>query len=124
MVNLSKSMIEYFDISEFDCSETGQNRMEPEFLERIDELRRRCGFPFVINSGYRAPEHSIERVKLSPGFHSQGIAADVRVRGGWERGKIIEEAVHLGFKGIGVAEKFVHVDLRDSEDLIVWVYGA
>ena len=45
----------YFALSEFNCQETNQNEMCPEFLERLDALREACGFPFVITSGYRSP---------------------------------------------------------------------
>ena len=32
-------------------------------MEMVDELRDRCGFPFVITSGYRSPQHPIEAKK-------------------------------------------------------------
>jgi len=57
------SEYKYFKLSDFDCQETGENRMEEEFIERLDKLREACGFPFIITSGYRSPEHSIERRK-------------------------------------------------------------
>lgn len=113
----------YFDISEFDCKFSGENEMDPEFLAKLDDLREACGFPFRVNSGYRSPDHPRESTKEKPGTHAQGIAADIRVQGGWQRGKIVEEAVKAGFKGIGVARGFVHVDNRDSADLIVWTYS-
>ena len=112
----------YFDISEFDCQETGENEMDEYFLVCLDELRGACGFPFIITSGYRSPEHSIEAAKEEPGKHAQGVAADIQVRGGWQRHKVVSEAIRLGFSGIGVAKGFVHVDHRD--DQVMWVYGA
>ena len=47
--------MQYFDIKEFDCQETGTNEMNPFFLEKLDQLRHQCGFPFKITSGYRDP---------------------------------------------------------------------
>lgn len=117
------SSYRYFKLSEFECQHTGDNMMSPGFILKLDRLREACGFPFVITSGYRSPKHPVEAVKSSPGTHTMGIAADIAVRGGRRRGKIIEEAVKAGFKGIGVARGFVHVDSRDSTDLIVWTYG-
>lgn len=115
------SEYKYFEISDFDCQETGENRMEPEFIEKLDELREACGFPFIITSGYRSPEHSIERRKKAPGTHAQGIAADIKVSNGSQRYKIIEMAHKMRFGGIGVAKTFVHVDIREKTP-VLWCY--
>ena len=118
-------MAKYFTREEFDCQYTGKNEMKDEFIEKLDELREACGFPFHITSGYRAPEHPIEAKKKVAGTHSQGIAADIKVDNGWERFKIVEEAIKLGFTGIGVASSFVHVDIRNGDDTtpyVMWTY--
>jgi len=52
-----------FTKEEFNCQHTGENRMEEEFLLKLDQLRDNCGFPFVITSGYRSPSHPIEAKK-------------------------------------------------------------
>src|SRR5210317_2624941 len=114
--------LKYFTLDEFDCKETGQNKMSNNFLIMIDRLREECGFPFVITSGYRAPEHSAEKDKLTKGRHTQGIAADIAVSNGYQRYLVVEKAIELGFKGIGVANDFVHVDLRNTEEPVMWTY--
>ena len=112
-------MFKYFKIEDFDCQETGNNEMVEEFIHRLDELREACGFPFIVTSGYRDPEgHPIEKRKSRPGTHAQGIAADIRVSGGVQRRKVVEKAIELGFKGIGVANTFVHVDIRQTTPVI------
>ena len=110
----------YFDRSEFDCSETGENEISDGFIYALDELRERCGFPFVITSGYRSPRHSIEAAKDAPGEHTRG-AADIAVSNGMQRGILVFEALIMGFTGIGVHKEFVHVDNRDGE-LVLWPY--
>jgi zinc D-Ala-D-Ala carboxypeptidase len=115
------SEYKYFKLSDFDCQETGENRMEPEFIEKLDELREACGFPFIITSGYRSPEHSIELRKKVPGTHAQGIAADIKVNGAAQRFIIVEKAHALGFGGIGVAHGFIHVDIREKTP-VLWCY--
>ena len=115
--------LKYFTLDEFNCKETGQNKMSNNFLIMLDRLREECGFPFVITSGYRAPEHSAEKDKLTKGRHTQGIAADIAVSNGYQRYRIVEKAIELGFKGIGVANGFVHVDLRNVEDPVMWTYS-
>lgn len=114
--------MKYFSIEEFDCKETGENEMNPEFLQRLDKLRELCGFAFIINSGYRSEKHSAEASKPNGGgTHTQGIAADIRVSNGIERLTIVSKAIELGFTGIGVAKSFVHVDTRTSTP-VMWTY--
>ena len=118
--------LKYFSKAEFSCQYTGENKIEDSLLLKIDELRERCGFPFIITSGYRSLAHPIERAKkTNTGTHAQGIAADIRVRDGVQRFKIVEEAIKMGFTGIGVATDFVHVDIRSldtNESPVMWCY--
>lgn len=95
--------------------------MSPEFLTKLDELREVCGFSFHVNSGFRHLTHPEEIKKDVPGTHAQGIAADIRIRGGAQRFKIVSEALKLGFNGIGVANTFVHVDTRKGPQMM-WKY--
>ena len=74
----------YFTEEEFACQETGENKIVPEFVERLDELREACNFPFHITSGYRSSEHSIEKAKVN--FGGIGVAktfvhVDIRTTG-------------------------------------------
>lgn len=115
------SEFKYFQLSDFDCQETGENEMQVEFIHKLDELREACGFPFHITSGYRSPNHSIEARKAKPGQHAQGIAADIKVVGGAQRRDLVKKAMVMGFGGIGVAKGFIHVDIRDTTP-VLWVY--
>jgi hypothetical protein len=62
--------MKYFKLSDFDCQETGENEMNEDFLIKLDDLRHECGFPFIVTSGYRSPQHSIEKRKVKAGTHS------------------------------------------------------
>ena len=117
----------HFKLSEFDCKETGENKMDADFLTLIDELRDRCGFPFVINSGYRSKEHSAEVKKRRAGVsayrigtHVQGIASDVKCNSA-QAYIIMKEAFAMGFTGIARGDGFVHLDIRNSTP-VVWTY--
>lgn len=90
-------------------------------MELVDELRHQCGFPFVITSGYRSPQHPIEAKKDRPGTHAQGIAADIKVTNAADRFSLVSKALDLGFTGIGVENGFVHVDTRGSTP-VMWLY--
>jgi len=113
--------MKYFTVGEFNCKNTGENQMDPEFIEKVDKLRDHCGFPFVITSGYRSPQHPIEAKKDVPGTHAQGIAADIKITNSAQRYTIIREALEMGFAGIGVASDFIHVDTRGSAP-VIWTY--
>lgn len=113
--------MKYFSIDEFDCKHTGKNEMNHDFLELLDELRERCDFPFYVTSGYRDKTHPIEMVKKNPGVHTEGIAADIAISSGYQRRKIVEEAIKMGFNGIGIANSFIHVDSRAGKP-IMWTY--
>jgi uncharacterized protein YcbK (DUF882 family) len=111
----------FFRLEEFNCTHTNKNEMDHEFLVKLDELRERVGFPFVITSGYRDATHPAEARKETPGTHNQGIAADIKVSNGFERMNIVHEAIKMGFS-IGVARTFVHVDDRKTTP-VMWTYS-
>ena len=111
----------YFTLDEFKCQETGTNRMEADFITKLDQLRETCGFSFTVTSGYRDPTHSIESKKPRGGTHTRGIAADILIESGDRRYKIIQEALKSGFTGIGVAKTFVHLDTREGTP-VIWSY--
>ena len=114
--------LKHFTREEFDCQVTGTNNMEMAFLEKLDELRAYCGFPFVITSGYRHPTmHPIEKKKEVPGTHAQGIAADIKITNAVDRLKLVKAALSLGFTGVGVAKDFIHVDTRGTTP-VMWTY--
>ena len=115
----------YFDLEDFDCQETGDNEMDVEFIHQLDQLREACGFPFIITSGFRSKDHSIEKRKEKAGTHAQGIAADIKVSNGNQRYKIVEQAIQMGFTGIGIARTFIHVDRRTlgaDKAPVMWCY--
>lgn len=114
------SDFKYFKIEDFDCKETGENEISKDFIHALDQLREACKFPFIITSGYRSKEHSVEKRKQNPGTHAQGIAADIKVSGGAQRLAIVKHASAMGMS-VGVAKTFVHVDIRKTPAMC-WCY--
>ena len=109
-----------FSKSEFDCQETGENDMQPRFLEMLQSLRDRYGKPMTITSGYRSPNHSTERKKAKPGTHAQGIAADIYVTGP-DKYRLVKLAFEYGFTGIGIDKSFIHLD-ASRDRCAIWSY--
>ncbi len=116
------SKFKYFNKDEFKCQHTGKNEIQDKLIYQLDKLRENCGFPFVITSGYRDSTHPIEAKKAKAGTHALGLAADIKVNNGVERYTIVREAIKLGFRGIGIANTFVHVDVRNSKPPVMWTY--
>jgi uncharacterized protein YcbK (DUF882 family) len=115
------AQFKYFKIKDFDCQETGENEMSVDFIHALDQLRAACGFPFIVTSGYRSQEHSVEKRKPNGGgMHTKGIAADIKVSGGAQRLSIVKHASAMGMS-VGVAKTFVHVDIRKTEPMC-WCY--
>jgi len=113
--------LKYFKRNEFDCSHTGLNEMDMDFLNRLDKLRELCGFSFTITSGYRDKSHPVEVDKAVGGQHTLGIAADIKVTSAALRYILLEQALLMGFTGIGVAKGFIHVDDRAGIP-VCWSY--
>ena len=114
------SDFKYFKIEDFDCQETGENEISVDFIHALDQLREACNFPFIITSGYRSKDHSVEKRKAKAGTHASGIAADIRVSGGAQRMAIVKHASAMGMS-VGVAKTFVHVDIRKTPAMC-WCY--
>lgn len=117
----------YFKPAEFKCR---CNRPEcdapavSEFLvQKLDLLREHWGKPLRVTSGVRC-KHWNEKVGGAPkSQHVLGLAADLAVGNRKEALELMKLARKLGFIGIGVAEKFVHVDMR-SGIARSWEYPA
>lgn len=113
-----------FKADEFKCKETGELKMNPEFMAKLQQLREAYGKPMRITSGYRSPRHSIEAAKQYPGHHAHGIAADIACSGP-DAYVLLSLAIGLGFNGIGVALRkgagsFIHLDTAARKS--VWSY--
>jgi zinc D-Ala-D-Ala carboxypeptidase len=124
--NLASLDSQYFTEDELRCQETGILRMDPEFMSVLDKLREACGFPFIITSGYRSPDHSLERTKDRIGAHAMGLAVDIRASSS-QRYKIMQEGMKLGITRFGINRSFIHIDIADWNNdrfpsNVVWAY--
>ena len=108
-----------FKAQEFACKcGCGINGMSPKTLDLCQDLRRKCGFPLMITSGYRCPNHNSSVSETgTDGPHTTGEALDIRV----DRKNahtLLKHALALGFTGIGVQQKgkvrFIHLDTIDD----------
>ncbi|HCG9221660.1 TPA: peptidase M15 [Vibrio parahaemolyticus] len=103
----------------------GQLNPNPEFqtlMAIVQYIRERIGVPMPVASAYRCVNHPEERKKKKAGWHN--IAAiDLKVSRGVAH-QVLELALILGIKGIGINQKgkhrFIHLDMRPER--MVWSY--
>lgn len=92
-------------------------------MQALQILRTTYGKPLTVTSGYRCPDHPIERAKPEPGMHATGLAADLGVQGS-DAVEVLRIALGLGFTGIGIQQKgmgrFIHLDRRVVP--MIWSY--
>jgi len=119
--------VKHFKRAEFLCKCCQTEAMDDAFVELLDHLRDILAFPMVITSGYRCPAHN-EAVSTTGrvGPHTTGKAADIAVRGA-QAHFLLQIALELGFKGIGIQQKgpsrFIHLDtVTDGSRPTVWSY--
>lgn len=125
--------MQYFKQSEFDQKGLPGSgaKMDRAFLVHLDELRRRCGFAFIIISGYRSPEYNNEVSESGlTGAHTLGKATDI-LASHEQAYIIVREAMKMGvFTGIGVKQKgdqrVIHLDTCTAADGLprprIWSY--
>ena len=121
-------MIDFFKDTEFFCK--GRNcgcehnvSITKDFRIKLNILRYKCGFPFIISSGYRCPVHNKAVAKTGDaGPHTTGRAVDIKVYGA-DTYLLLKEVFSLGFfNGVGIKQhgsvgsRYVHIDDLTEED--------
>ena len=66
-----------FSPAEIACRGTGQLKLHPEALDKLQALRDRLGKPLIIRSAYRSPEHNRNVGSAPRSKHVDGTAFDI-----------------------------------------------
>lgn len=119
------SDIVHFKSVEFDSPDargSGVN-MNLDFVAKLDKLRDAVKMPLTVLSGYRTPEHNAMVGGVDSSAHETGHAADIAALSSGNRFTIIEAALRLGFRRVGIGNGFIHLDddITKPQDL-VWLY--
>ena len=112
------------------CSCCGVQGMDEQFMSILDTLRHDLGFPFIITSGYRCPNHnSVVSSTGATGPHTTGKAIDIGVYGD-DAYKLVTAAQDYGITGIGIKQngsyqsRFIHLDiLSRPEQPRPWIWS-
>lgn len=117
-----------FSPEEMQCQETGELGITVGYMNWIQGVRTECGFPLVVISGYRSPEHSIEIVKDDPenGEHPEGMCSDIVIPN-WRcmdfMRIIFKHGVRrLGIRGVKDGSRVFHVGMSTRLPQALWTY--
>lgn len=110
-------MTKYFnELSDLD-------KMDKEFLLKLDRAREVAQIPFKINSAWRSAEKNQQVGGKPNSSHLKGLAVDISVTDSRSRFIVLKALIEVGFHRVGIAKTFIHVDddkNKDSE--VAWVY--
>ena len=101
-----------FSPAEIACRGSGQLKLVPEALDRLQELRDLLGKPLIVRSAYRSPEHNRAVGGAKASKHMDGMAFDIAMA---NHDPVAFEvaAREVGFLGFGYYPRsgFMHIDL-------------
>jgi len=126
MTRITNTSDEYFTAEELCCSHCGAYKFDTGFRALLNDMRAELGFPLPVTSGYRCPEHPLEKRKgHAEGAHTTGKAIDIAVSGS-QALALVELALKRGVTRIGVNQKgagrFIHLDKSDLPGPTIWSY--
>ena len=101
-----------FSPAEIACRGTGQLKLHPEAMDKLQALRDRLAKPLIIRSAYRSPEHNRAVGGATRSKHMDGTAFDIAMA---NHDPVAFEAAaqEVGFLGFGYYPRsgFMHIDL-------------
>lgn len=108
----------------FSPAEVAKFKLTPEMFTKLDILREKCGFPFVIASGRRSvAQNASLSDSVSDSAHLSGLAADIVISDSIKRFKIVQVALENGINRIGIGKNFVHLDISTTlPNKVLWHY--
>lgn len=120
----------HFKPSELACKCCGElpDTIDASLLDRLELLRVVLKKPLRITSGHRCRIHNLDEGGAVYSQH-KNLAVDISLRGHDLR-LLYQTALSLGILGIGLAQTFIHLDMRNNIDgkkipkrLTVWYYS-
>lgn len=122
-------MYKYFKEEEFHCKcgkcagKEEDQKVSDRLISLLDSARYFADIPFVINSGYRCPDHNKAVGGVPSSAHTKGEACDIKATSSKNMYIILAACLAVGFKRIGIAKNFIHVDVDTTKpQSVVWTY--
>lgn len=120
----------YFDSVEFLCKcgrpECDARRVPDALLvESLNLIRDHLGRPLRVTSGLRCAFWNEREGGVGGSEHLTGDAADLAVVTGADRWEIVQAAMAVGIRRIGVAGHFVHLGISVTLAApVIWTYDG
>lgn len=115
-------MYKYFKLEEFSCRCCEKNEILDKLVRKLDKAREISGVPYNITSGYRCRKHNESIGGSENSSHLYGLAADIYTNNHKNRLKILRGLIKAGFKRIGIAKNYIHVDIDKKKSNCLWLY--
>lgn len=96
--------------------------LSEELLERLDYARSLLGLPIKINSAFRSVEYELSKGRSGTSSHCKGLAVDIHCTDSNYRLEFLRCILFAGFRRIGIAPTFIHVDIDTSKPKSIWLY--
>jgi hypothetical protein len=107
--------LRYFTPNEFHIQgEVVFDKMNVDFLVKLDEFRHKLGMPVKITSSYRSPEHNAKVGGVKNSFHMLGRAVDIECPSSEYRAKALKVALDMGLT-VGIMNTALHIDDRAQQ---------
>ena len=128
------SLTKNFDHSEVACKCgecKGQARISHDLMLALQTIRDKLG-PLSINSGIRCSRHPESKDRPTSSHIPRdlddlegkcGHAVDVNAENSRHKFKIVEAAIRVGIRRIGVGNSFIHLDNdKTKSQAVMWTY--
>ena len=89
----------------------------------LQSARYKANIPFYISSWNRCEEHNKKESGKNTSSHLKGFAVDIKIINGVDRFIILKSLMDVGFKRIGIAKNYIHIDVDlTKEQELIWLY--
>lgn len=117
-------LTKHFKKSEFGCNcGCGTDHIDKNLVNMLENMRVLKGSPIIITSGVRCIPYNASIGGVDDSAHIFGYAVDILSSDSLTRFTLADIAFKIGFKRIGIAEDFIHLDMDPNKPQnVLWVY--
>ncbi len=106
-----EQLSEHFYKDEFRCPCCGQGGVSVRVVELLEKIRKFCGHPLKIDSGFRCGKHNKEVGGAPKSDHLIGYAADIFCQDGATRRDLLKACFDAEVPVIGIKRNCIHISI-------------
>lgn len=113
-----------FHKDEFNCKcGCHLNNINIELVEELQKVRSEYGCAMTVSSGTRCPTWNKACGGSENSSHLTGLAVDIAIDDSVLRHRFMRTIVEMGWKRIGIAKSFIHLDIDyHKTNPVIWTY--